>query len=74
MAGKIPLKITPTTVHLESTVRPLSEEELRKQVRSAQERMGIPTDQEYDPLRPGGNDQELWPAQPGEAWFDFRLV
>jgi hypothetical protein len=39
-----------------------------------QKLMGIPTEDEVNPLGPGGNDQELWPAQPGELFTDFRIV
>lgn len=51
-----------------------SEAELRTKIRALQKKMGIPTQDEYDPLKPGGNDQELWPAQPGEVFTDFRLA
>jgi len=39
-----------------------------------QKQMGIPTEQEYNPLGPGANDQELWPAQPGELFTEFRIA
>lgn len=51
-----------------------SESELREKIMNLQKLMGIVTEDEYNPLAPGGNDQELWPAQPAEAFTDFRLT
>lgn len=55
-------------------IAPLSETELRKKIMALQKQMGIPTESEFDPLAPGGNEDELWPAQPGELFTDFRIV
>lgn len=51
-----------------------SEAELRMKIMNLQKQMGIPTEDDYDPLRPGGNEDELYPSQPGEFFFDFRLA
>lgn len=51
-----------------------SEAELKKKIMEMQTKMGIPTEDEVNPLGPGATDQELWPAQPGEQWIDFRIV
>lgn len=52
----------------------ITEEQLKRKIMELQKQMGIPTQDEYDPLAPGGTDQELWPAQPGELFTDFRIV
>jgi len=52
----------------------MSDEMLNAKMRGVQKQMGIPTPEEYDPLAPGTTDQELWPAQPGGQWIDYRIV
>lgn len=64
----------PTASKPSIPIAPLSEAELRKKIMGLQKQMGIPTEQEYNPLAPGGNDQELWPAQPGELFTEFRIA
>jgi hypothetical protein len=51
-----------------------SEAEVAAKIRELQKKMGIPTDKEVDPVGPGATDQELWPAQPGELFTDFRIA
>lgn len=71
---------TPATLGGEQEHTPLidpiipSPAELRTRTQASQKALGIPTEDEYDPLLPGATDQELWPAQPGGAWIDFRVV
>lgn len=55
-------------------IAPPSEAELKKRIMALQKQMGIPTESEYDPLAPGGNADELWPAQPGELFTEFRIA
>jgi len=63
----------PAPVTISAPIIP-SEAELKKRTQALQKQMGIPTEDEIDPLGPGGTDQELWPAQPGEQWIDFRIA
>jgi len=51
-----------------------SEAETKANIMRLQKLMGIPTEDEVNPLAPGTSDQELWPAQPGELFTDFRLA
>jgi hypothetical protein len=60
----------------ESRLPPIpSERELSIKIKELQKKMGIPTEDEYDPLKPGANN-ELWPGGPGTEYFtnDIRNV
>ena len=51
-----------------------SEAETKANIMRLQKLMGIPTEDEVNPLGPGSSADELWPAQPGELFTDFRLT
>ncbi len=54
-----------------------TENELAAKIRALQLQMGIPTDQEVDPLGPGAGADELWPTDTGDPETGlptFRLV
>jgi len=52
-----------------------TEAEIAAKIRALQQKMGIPTDQEVDPLQNiPGTGEELWPGGPGIQTNDIRIV
>jgi len=57
----------------ESSLPPLpSEKEVQMRIKALQVKMGIPTEDDYDPLKPGAIN-ELYPGGPGTEWFTNEI-